>query len=435
MGKGRCWLIAVLAVIVGAAPGLSQSERDTGGTQSERLSGDVAASLGLTVLDGEIFYRIRVTPDLALGKFGAGLDVDLLVSSKTGKIRKQDWNERRDYAQIIRYVRYGQPGDPLYGRLGALDATTLGHGFIMYRYTNRADANNKRIGLEGESALGRLRFQGMTSNVGRLEVAGGRVSARPLADIMVLPVIKGLEVGGSFVGDADQDQNRHTADGVSVYGADLGFPLIDVPMFQADLYGDWAKMAAHGQGGAVGLGTTFKGILGILEIDAKLEQRFLGPDFYPSYFDAFYEIQKYREVSPGLFMRKSESLERKAREGTNGTFGELTGSVLDRVSISGSYQYYYRHTASGVLHAEADAPRLIPQTTLYGSYDKKGIETLADLGKASENTYVTLEAGREIYPHIMLIVTYQRTYEWRPEKGRYFSIEKFSPRLEARFSF
>jgi hypothetical protein len=105
------------------------------------------------------------------------------------------------------------------------------------------------------------------------------------------------------------------------------------------------------------------------------------------------------------------------------------------VSLSGSYEYYNNWRGSGLLHLEAQAPKLLPRTDISAAYDRRGIESVSDLGDVDENTYLTAEIGHEVYPHVVLYFTYQRTYEWRPTEGRYFSVEKVSPRVDVSFSF
>ena len=74
------------------------------------------------------------------------------------------------------------------------------------------------------------------------------------------------------------------------------------------------------------------------------------------------------------------------------------------------------------------------------------MESTRDLFKTNENTLVTIEAGREVYPHFMVYLTYQRTFEYREagaqdEKGNtvvkpgYYAIEKFSPRVDFKLNW
>ncbi|HBE72905.1 MAG TPA: hypothetical protein DDW31_02215, partial [candidate division Zixibacteria bacterium] len=180
----------------------------------------------------------------------------------------------------------------------------------------------------------------------------------------------------------------------------------------------------------------------LLTISAKLEQRFLGRQFVPQYFDMFYEVERYNVVS-GIPMRKSY-LVSLVGEPRKGTYGELSARLLGKLDILGIYQYTYQVPKSGILHFGAKLPDLIPRVELAAAYDHKGIGELGDMGKKDENFLATVEGGYEVYSHVMLYLTYLRTYERRTqdtdEAGNilepYFKpVEKFSPRLAVKFSF
>jgi hypothetical protein len=72
--------------------------------------GAVKGGVGMTWIDGEAYYLVSLAPEIAFGKWGVGLDLNLHISSKDQKIRKQDFDETYDYIRIIRYIRYGRRG-------------------------------------------------------------------------------------------------------------------------------------------------------------------------------------------------------------------------------------------------------------------------------------------------------------------------------------
>lgn len=398
------------------------------------------AGLGFTVIDGVLYYRIRGVPEIGFGKIGAGLDLDLLWNSKTGKLRTTDWNEKRDYAKIIKYIGFGGDDEVIKAQVGIIDDYTLGHGFIMNHYSNQTDENNRRLGLATKIDLNLAGAEGMTSNLGRFEIFALRGFVRPFQSLQI-PIIKNFEAGISFVGDVDPDQNRSTGDGVSEFGFDAGFPIVRSEFFESNIYGDWAKIINHGSGAAIGISAEIKGAEKTFKLGAKLEERFLGKEFLPRYFDGLYEVERYRVIQRGPYY-KTYQLARVDTTGKNGTFGELSGYVSEKVAVKGNYQYYRKVKHSGILHLVALAPALIPKTDLMASFDQKNVESTRDLFKANDNTLVTVEAGREIYPHLFLYLTYQRTFEYREEdqEGKpvtpgFYPIEKFSPRVDFKFKF
>ena len=115
-------------------------------TQPKANEGILTGGMGLTWIDGNPHYTVRMMPEFGFANFGVGLDLNLEFDSK-GKLRKENFNETSDYLSIIRYARYGQKKDPVYVRLGALDYATLGHGTVMYMYNNSPSFDTRKIGI------------------------------------------------------------------------------------------------------------------------------------------------------------------------------------------------------------------------------------------------------------------------------------------------
>lgn len=429
---------AALAVLLVAIlwPASSAAQDSTSAVQA--FGAQMMGGLGITTVDGKLYYRVQLVPEIAIYKFGIGLDGDILFNQDG--IRKEDWNPSSRWVRVIRYLRWGQKRDRFYTRVGALDAATLGHGFIMHRYANQAanDADRK-LGLELDLDLGLLGFESVYSNFGRSEIYGGRGYVRPLRSTGI-PIIKGFEVGATVAGDADPDQCRDSDDGVTVIGFDLGLPLINTSLLYTGLYYDFAKINRLGHGNVVGVGSDIRFPGNLLTMSAKLEQRFLGKRFVAQYFDRFYEVERYL---PGPFPVRKSYLIGLDSTADNGTYGELAANLIGKLDILGSFQYTYKVPKSGVLHLGTKLPNLIPKVELAAAYDHKGIGEFGDMGRQDENFLFTVEGGYEVYSHVMLYLSYLRTYELRnydednnplPEPT-YKPVEKFSPRLAVKFKF
>lgn len=414
---------------------VSDLAREMALEQGKQQAFGMTTGLGFTTIDGQLFYRVRAIPELRIGKVSAGLNVDLMWNSKDETVRPGDRYSGKRFERIIDHIGYGGPRDLVEARVGAIQDYTLGHGFLMSRYSNQANEDYRKAGVYGRVGFPLAGGQFMTSNLGRFEVYGLRGFVRPLSR-MPLPILKNLEAGVSFMGDTDPDQNRSTDDAISAWGLDAGLPIAKTAVFESDLYGDFGKINHHGNGGAAGISAKVQAT-NLFALGAKLEERFLGKGFIPHYFDGFYEVERFRDSS-GVPLRKEFLLATVDTAGKNGTFGELAGFFLDKVTVSGSYEYYANLKHSGIVHLAAQAPKLIPKTDFTLAYDQKGIESSHDLFRANEQTLVTIEAGREVYPHFVVYLTYQRTFEFRDlgqtdEKGNpvtqagFYPIEKFSP--------
>ena len=137
--------------------------------------------LGVTWIDGQSYTTFSITPDFSFGNFGIGLNIELLFDNKDGfKFRKEGWNQGTKILRAIRYLRYGWKHNPVYARIGTLDNATLGHGFLMWHYSNESNYDERKIGLEFDLDFDSWGFETGTSNLGKLEIIGGRLYFRPL---------------------------------------------------------------------------------------------------------------------------------------------------------------------------------------------------------------------------------------------------------------
>jgi len=389
--------------------------------------------IGLTTIDGESYFTINLRPEIAFGKWGLGLNVNLLYSTKTGHIRSKDWNEKYDYLRMIRYIRYGWKGDKFYTRVGALDAARLGHGFIVNYYTNQASYDERKIGLALDVDMGFVGFESMTSNLARLELIGGRGYIRPL-HYSGIPILKNLAFGGTYVTDTDPDGNRSTKDAVAEYGADVELPLINWPIFWLGVYGDYAKIKDYGSGKAVGVGLQIKNLLGLLSVEARLERRFLGEKFQASYFDAFYEVYRYLPNGAGSGIEKVASLDAITTE-TKGIYGALYGKILGTIELIGSFQRLDARPKSGILHLSADATKLIPVLALHASYDKMSIETAKDVFTLDNRSIARVGVGYKVKPYLIVYVDYIWSFVLDEKENVYKPQERIEPRISLNYPF
>ena len=393
------------------------------------------AGIGLTNIDGQNYFTITMHPELAFGKFGIGLNVYLLYNTNTGRIRAKDWNESYDYFRLIRYIRYGWKGDKFYARVGTLDAARLGHGFIMNYYTNEADWDERKIGLELDADLGNFGFESVTSNLGRLEIVGGRFYFRPLRAALGWPVLRNLAIGATYVTDVDPDRNWNTKhDAVAEYGADIELPLLNTRMLWTGVYADYAKIKDYGSGRAAGIAVRIHSIFNLLRLEARLERRWLGKEFMPGFFDALYEIDRYTPVGPGLGVYKTARLA-AITEDTRGIFGELYGKLLGMVDLLGSFQRLDDHPKSGVLHLMASATRGLPGVAFQATYDKAQIETFKDVRTLDNRSVARVSVGYKVKPYLILYMDYIWSFVLDEETGRYKPQERYSPRLAFNYNF
>lgn len=428
MRKITCALLVTALIFLSANFATAQTASPMGN------SGSFTGALGLTVIDDQSYITINLRPDIGIGKFGVGLNINLLYNTENGAIRHEDWNEDYDWARLIRYVRYGRKGDNFYTKVGTLDAARLGHGFIMNYYTNEASYDQRKIGLVFDLDFDVAGFETVTNNLGRFEIFGARAYVRPLLRVIDIPIIKNLTFGASYVMDVDPDGNRDTNDGTYEYGLDVELPLIDIPMFRTYTYYDWAKIANFGSGSAVGIAADLQLVAGIAEVTARLERRWLGKEFIPSYFNAFYEINRYHPGDAGTIYRIDEQLQYVQKE-TKGTFGELAGHLLNTIQLVGNYQWYDDPPHDGTLHLAAETKENIPTIALQATYDKMGVVTLKDAFTLDDRSIARFGVGYKVKPYLILFMDYIYTFRYDNVKEKYTAQERFSPRVAFVYNF
>lgn len=425
----KMMLTLILVLSIGSITNLYSQFQTLEGNQGMFYGG-----LGMATIDDESYLAINLSPELSLGKLGMGLNINLLYNTDNGAIRSVDWDESYDWARLIRYIRYGRKNDNFYTRVGALDAARIGHGFIMNYYTNQASFDERKLGLALDYDFGIGGFETVTSNLGRSEIFGGRLFVRPLRPLLSIPIIKDIAIGATLVSDVDPDKRRDTGDELTEYGFDVEVPLLKMPMFDSYAYYDYAKINDYGSGSAVGAQADLTVIAGIAEASARLERRWLGDKFLPSYFDAFYEIERYSPQEDESIFRKDEALALITDE-VHGVFGELVGHVFNTLHLVGNFQRLDDIKNSGILHLAAEIPDAVPKIAAHATYDRRGIEKASDLIKLDDDSVARVGIGYKIKPYLLLYMDYIYSFKFDEEANKYKAQERFEPKVSFIYNF
>jgi hypothetical protein len=272
----------------------------------------------------ESWSKLGFQPDLAIGKFGIGLDLTFRFklypnASTPFEIYTPDWIPQAGktvfdiYLPKIMYVRYGLRGvDPLYIKLGSISDFTLGNGLIISNYTNTLFLPDLRIfgmqfGIDG--SLFNFPYIGMealTGNLAKLDVMGGRVYVRPLA-FLGGSLFGRMQIGGTVVADTNPLLYTSPAGLISepiyVLGADVTLPIVQGSLFSLTTFVEGAREMNNSVGAATGVGGR---LVGFVNYGAQL--RYFQTGFIPSYFDAnydLYRVQRFQFVknaAPGSFV-------------------------------------------------------------------------------------------------------------------------------------
>ena len=401
-----------------------------------KSGGTIPMGFGATFIDGEMYYLVNITPEVAFGQLGIGLDLNLRFNTQ-GKLRMGDYSKFEDYLRIIRYVRWAQKGDPFYVRVGQLDYSLLGHGSIIYNYRNSASYDMRRTGMELDFNFEKFGFEFVYSDLTGRGLLGLRGYAKPLkfTSLAKVPVINNLEVGVTYARDmdlyADYTHLDSSRAGLSIYGFDLGLPILSYSFLKSTLYYDFAQISNYGHGSTVGINMFLSG-MGILTLRGKYEFRINGANYIPAYFNALYEHDRFNVVTR---LSKSDTLLQVAAN--RGYFGEIIISILNTFNIIAGYQAPYDVKNQGILHAELQLPQ-VAGIVVRGAFDKTRIGRVFILDNFS---ILSAEIGYKPVKYLLVSMLYQRTFSNRnPDgslrtDGSYIKQDRVEPKISFVYDF
>jgi hypothetical protein len=142
------------------------------GTGANQMDGFAVAFPRLGVKGGDEFEF----------ELGAPLRVRLLDQAPQqleqdygGRLRRQDWDERSDFAQILRNLRIGRDDGRVQLRAGAFSTYSLGGGWLVNRYHNRISPDYHPAGGNAVAYLGPTRVELFASDVLALRLFAAEV--------------------------------------------------------------------------------------------------------------------------------------------------------------------------------------------------------------------------------------------------------------------
>lgn len=431
MNSMKIPVIILLILMVLSVTANAQFQNSTASMMG-RSNGYVPMGFGATFIDGEAYYLVCIAPEVAFGQLGIGLDLNLRFNTQ-GKLRMGDYAKFEDYLRIIRYVRWAQKGEPFYVRIGQLDYSLLGHGSIIYDYRNSASYDLRRTGIEFDLNFEKYGLESLYSDITGRGLLGLRGYVKPLKflGLTKIPVINNFEVGATYARDLNQYADFTHIDssraGLSIYGFDLGLPIISYSFLKSTLYYDFAQIANYGHGSTIGINMNFSG-MGILNMRGKYEYRINGANYIPAYFNALYEHDRFNFLSR---LSKSDTLSHIVAN--QGYFGEFIMSILNTFYIIAGYQAPSDIENQGILHAELQLPE-VTGIVVRGMFDKTRIGRVFIL---DDNSILSAEIGYKPVRYLLVSMLYQRTFSNRNPDGSLRADGSFEKqdRVEPKISF
>ncbi|WP_257453661.1 hypothetical protein [Archangium lipolyticum] len=261
-----------------------------------------------------------------------------------GYLRREDWDERSDFAQVLRSLRIGRDDGRFQLRAGAFSSYSLGAGWLVNRYHNRISPDYHPAGGNFTAYLGPTRVELFASDVlaGRLFAGEVRLDlGRVLSNTETAfdRFLLSLDVAHDF-GEAGG-----TSPALSAASVGLQAGLVRSEKLQLWVQGaagaraDTLAESVPDYGATVGLVVAGKPRENV-EISGRLEGRRQGGLFRFGAFGAGYELSRFSGVGLSELPLSQEQL-----PATFSGYGEVVATVSRRseedlellVSASGEY--------------------------------------------------------------------------------------------------
>jgi len=302
-------------------------------------------------------------------------------SRKKGGIRLEDWDETSEYVRLIRYLRYGKKEEHFFFNLSQISSSTIGHGPLMRRYSVNIDPDSTKVSGEIDAYNDYGGFELYTNDIINWNVLGGIAFAKPLSLLSDHWMARTVSLGLTYLVDRRAPVVTRTKSDDPYYmvgtgqpsiarsalvqglGVDLEMKVVKTAVMDIKPFVDYSWLVPDASpaadpddpdslaptgGGGLTLGVLGRFNLGqrrVHAIRAIAEFRSFSAHYRPSYFDTFYEVQKFvinhdygryagttRPLPPTKF--KDVFMTAADRSRYAGYYLELSYSLVDRLAAT-----------------------------------------------------------------------------------------------------
>ncbi|PWJ42734.1 hypothetical protein [Sediminitomix flava] len=454
----------------------------------------LGGKFGYTYLGGEHYLTLRITPELNFGKIGIGLDVPVSVNLESGKLRTEEFKNGVSALRMIRYLRYGQKKkDPVYIKVGDMTGSYLGYGLLLNNYSNAISFERRKFGLNFDVLVKKVvGIEGLYSdfNASSLNLLALRPYVRPFGGTGI-PIVKTLEIGGSFITDQDKtsqadteySSNIFTANGgMQAFGADIGVTLIRSNFIHLSAYGQYANLNRSvttadldTYNTTVANEMTAYNELREEPLDETTLNTRIAANQYPTTVEegsVNYAFDAGSGMSVGLnarmnlilklltvnariervwynnnfmpqFFDATYEINKDARimalatvGETQGIYGSLSASILNMIQVGGSLTLpdNVSEAAPAMVRLDARLLDVVDAISLSGVYYKGGLTDMEDAFKLDERSLASVRAGYKVNRFLTVGVDYMWTW-MKTESGSFEASNAIMPYFGFNFDF
>lgn len=443
----------------------------------------IGVSLGVDRFLQAYYALVEPLVDLRFldGKFGIGVGAPLRLElvnfevnpgtgapylfSRAPRLRVEDWDSVHDFGRILKYVTYGRKEDNLYISAGQRYASSIGHGAITRRYSPNIDVDYPRASAQVDAYNDYGGFELMTNDLLAWNQLAGIAFVKPFSFFKPQNLIlKTLSVGVS--GGLDWQApyaltvvsgERQVKDGrmqattrpVGLIGFDVEAKVVKTDNVDIKPYVDYSFLVG-GDGGFTA------GVLGRFNVGTQIvnafrlvaEARFLGSRYIPSFFDTFYEVDRfmYRDVRLDSDVANFVPKGRYALEyglGTRaGYYFEASWGIRNAVGVTLAIEGVSNSPAKNFVgHLEVPVLSFLQ---VFGSYYLRGVESFAELGQTNRQGTLGLFGSKAIgfagarlrlLPFLFINGRLYKTFRVNQELQRYDNQFGFVVDLEVGYEF
>ncbi len=451
----------------------------------------VGVSAGLDRFGQAYYLLVEPMVDLRFlsGKLGIGLGAPLRLElfnfqndastnqpigfKHLGALRTADWDSFHDYGRLLKYVTYGHKEDQLFISAGQRYASTIGHGSVVRRYAPNIDIDYPRASAQVDFYNDYVGFEVMTNDLLEWNQLAAIVFVKPfsffhpqnlLLRTLSLGVSGGLDwkapwalktdpITGVRLLDADGRLQASTR-AATVVGADLEVKVVKTANVDLKPYVDYSKLLGGDGGLTVGVLGRFNarsagGTVHAFRVVA--EGRYLGDHYQSSYFDTFYEIDRFAYLSRDFraagapvaeFVPKQRYLLETGLGTRGGYYLEASWGIPGAIGLTLAIEGVTNAKATNfVAHLEVPVLSFVQ---IFGSYYLRGVESFTELGPDASTGALGLFGDKavafagarlKVLPFLFFNGRLYKTFRMNPDLQRYDNQFGFVVDVEIGYEF
>jgi hypothetical protein len=411
--------------------------------------GLVEPLLDLRFLDGRLGIGLIAPLRLVIFDFATDPNTGTRVGfSHAGQLRKEDWDSVHDFGRVLNYVTYGRKEDTLFISAGQRYSSSIGHGSITRRYAPNLDIDYPRASAQVDMYNDYAGFEFMTNDLLEWNLLSAIAFVKPLSFFkpqalalrtLSIGVSGGVDLSAPWelttdaTGTRQLDANgrfRSTNRAAKLIGFDVELKVVKTANVDLKPYVDYSMLLGGDGGLTVGLLGRFNvGTTTVHAFRVVLEGRYLGSHYQPSFFDTFYEIDRFAYLSKDFrgptdltaqYVPKQRYLMETGLGTRGGYYVEASWGVPGAVGLTFAVEGVTNSPATNfVAHLEVPVLSFVQ---IFGSYYLRGVESFAELGNGGlfKDKAVAFAGARlKLLPFLFINARAYKTFRMNPLLQRY----------------